>query len=74
MATLLALLGIYLLLVTLGYTFICLACPWRTCPRCRTLTTHRRRICRACSGTGMRPRLGWRIYTYLRRLHDDGTR
>ncbi|MDF5751954.1 hypothetical protein [Spongiactinospora sp. TRM90649] len=72
MATLLALLGLYVPLVTLGYCLICLVCPWRACPRCRT---HRRRhACRACNGTGMRPRLGWRIYTYLRRFHDNGTR
>ena len=32
------------------------------------------RTCRACNGTGMRPRLAFRLYAYLRRLYRDGSR
>ena len=68
----LALLGLCLLAVTLGYVLLCASSPWGTCNRCRP--GGKNRTCRACKGTGMRPRLGWQVWTYLRRLHKDGTR
>ena len=67
----LALLGLCLIAVTLGYALLCASSPWGTCARCRP--GGKNRTCRACKGTGMRPRLGWQLYTYLRRLHKDGT-
>jgi hypothetical protein len=69
---LVALLGLCLLVVTLGYVIACTASPWGTCWRCRPGGTNR--TCRACNGTGMRPRLPIQLYAYLRRLHRDGTR
>ena len=50
----------------------CSASPWGTCVRCRP--GGKNRTCRACNGTGMRPRLGWQFYAHLRRIHRDGTR
>ncbi|MET7329474.1 hypothetical protein [Nonomuraea sp. NPDC005650] len=49
----------------------CLASPWGACQRCRP--GRRNRTCRACDGTGLRSRLGWRLYVYARRLYRDGT-
>ncbi|MEO3853653.1 hypothetical protein [Acrocarpospora sp. B8E8] len=72
MATVIALLVLCLPVVTLGYIGFCYASPWGTCRRCST--ARKRRTCRACDGTGMRPRIGWQLYVYLRRLHRDGTR
>jgi hypothetical protein len=69
---LIALLGLCLLIVTLGYILLCSASPWGTCARCRP--GGRNRTCLACSGTGMRPRLGWQAWTCLRRAWRDGTR
>lgn len=72
MAALIALLLLCLPIVTLSYVVWCFASPWGTCVRCRP--GGHNRTCRACNGTGMRPRLGWQLYVYLRRLHHDGTR
>jgi hypothetical protein len=66
------LLGLCLPAVTLGYILLCSASPWGTCTRCRPGGPNR--TCRACDGTGMRPRLGWQLYTYLRQIYRDGTR
>ena len=65
-------LGVCLAIVTLSYAGLCSASPWGTCVRCRP--GGKNRTCRACNGTGMRPRLGWQLYAYLRRIHRDGTR
>ncbi len=67
-------LGLCLASVTLGYISLCASSPWGRCPRCRRAPGGRRLTCRACSGTGMRPRLGWQLYAHLRRLYRDGTR
>lgn len=72
MTALLTLLGLCLPVVTLGYITLCASSPWGTCARCRPGGANR--TCRACNGTGMRPRLGWQLYTYLRRIYRDGTR
>ncbi|GAA4518040.1 hypothetical protein [Nonomuraea ferruginea] len=70
MATVIALLAACLPFITLSYIIICLAWPWSRCTRCRP--GGKNRTCRACNGTGKRPRLGWQIYVYARRLHRDG--
>ncbi|HEY3683555.1 MAG TPA: hypothetical protein VGL93_10970 [Streptosporangiaceae bacterium] len=72
MAALIALLVLCLPIATLCYALWCFASPWGTCVRCAP--GGKNRTCRACNGTGMRPRLGWQLYAYLRRLHHDVTR
>ncbi|MEV4383678.1 hypothetical protein [Streptosporangium sp. NPDC049644] len=72
MTLLIALLLLCLPIVTLCYIGWCAASPWGTCVRCRP--GGKNRTCRACNGTGMRPRLGWQLWTYLTRLHSGGTR
>ena len=72
MTALLALLGLCLPIVTIGYLLRCASSPWGTCVRCRPGGVNR--TCRACSGTGMRPRLAFQLYAYLRRLYRDGSR
>ncbi|MEW9527291.1 hypothetical protein [Microbispora sp. NPDC049125] len=71
MAIAIALLVVCLPIITLCYIGRCLVSPWGTCVQCRPGGTNR--TCRACNGTGMRPRIGWQLYTYARRLRD-GTR
>ncbi len=72
MTLLITLLLLCLPVVALCYLGFCLVSPWGTCNRCRP--GGKNRTCRACSGTGMRSRIGWRLYVYARRLHRDGTR
>ena len=72
MTPLLILLGLCLPAVTICYLLACAASPWGTCTRCRA--GQRARTCTACDGTGMRPRLAWQAYAYLRRIYRDGTR
>lgn len=72
MTSLLSLLGLCLPIVTIGYLLRCGASPWGTCWRCRPGGANR--TCRACNGTGMRPRLAWQLWAHLRRLHRDGSR
>jgi hypothetical protein len=69
---LIPLLGLCLPLITLCYGLLCAASPWGRCVRCGPGGTNR--TCRACNGTGMRPRLGWQLWTHARRLYRDGTR
>ncbi|MEV0348646.1 hypothetical protein AB0H88_22955 [Nonomuraea sp. NPDC050680] len=71
MATVLTLLAVCLPSITLSYIIVCLTWPWGRCIRCRP--GGKNRTCRACDGTGMRPRLGWQLYVYIRRLYRDGT-
>ncbi|WP_182883271.1 hypothetical protein [Microbispora sp. H10949] len=72
MTLLLTLLLTCLPIVTLCYIAWCAANPWGTCLRCAP--GGHNRTCRACNGTGMRPRIGWQLWTYLSRSHRDGTR
>jgi DnaJ-class molecular chaperone len=69
---LLALLGLCLLAVTLGYLGWCEASPWGPCFACRG--TGRRHKCLRCDGTGMRPRIAHQLKVYFRRAWRDGTR
>ncbi|GII01741.1 hypothetical protein Pta02_37490 [Planobispora takensis] len=72
MASAIVLLVLCLPIVTFCYIGFCLASPWGRCARCAP--GGKNRTCRACSGTGMRPRIGWQLYTHFRRMHRDGTR
>jgi len=72
LTTLIAPLGTCLAIITVSYAAWCAASPWGTCPRCRP--GGKNRTCRACDGTGMRPRLGWQLYARFRRIYRDGTR
>ena len=72
MTALLALLGLCLPIVIVGYLLRCASSPWGTCVRCRPGGANR--TCRACNGTGMRPRLAFQLWVYLRRLYRDGSR
>jgi hypothetical protein len=51
------------------YALACWLAPFGACNRCGG----RDRLCRFCDGTGRRVRAGRRLWTYLRRLHDDAT-
>lgn len=70
MPPLLTLLELCPIAVTLGYVLLCVASPWGTCQRCHG----RSRTCTRCNATGLRPRIGWQLYAYARRLYRDGTR
>ena len=72
MASLLTLLVVCLPIITLSYAAFCSASRWGRCWRCRPGGANR--TCRACNGTGLRPRLGWQLYAYARRTYRDGTR
>lgn len=68
------------LVAALGYAAACAADPFGRCRRChgnaKSLSPGGRvkRWCRHCDGTGLRLRLGRRLYNYLRRLRRDATR
>jgi hypothetical protein len=51
------------------YAAVCAVAPFGPCRG-----GHTDPLCRACDGTGRRVRLGRRAWTYLRQLHDHGTR
>ena len=51
------------------YALACWLAPFGACARCH----HEDRLCRFCDGTGRRVRAGRRAWTYLRRLHDEGS-
>jgi hypothetical protein len=70
MLPLLTLLELCPLVVTFGYVLLCVASPWGTCQRCYG----HGRTCTRCNATGLRPRIGWQLYAYARRLYRDGTR
>jgi hypothetical protein len=68
------------LVITICYTGLCAAWPFRACRRCGG-TGHRPspsgrafRYCHRCQGTGARLRTGRRAWNYYRRLRRDGTR
>lgn len=67
------------LVAVLGYAAACAADPFGRCPRChgnaKVIKPNGRvkRWCRHCDGTGLRLRLGRRLYNYLRRLRRDAT-
>jgi hypothetical protein len=62
--------------ITLGYLGLCLVWPYRACRRCHGLGRFHGpfksvRLCHHCDGTGLRLRLGRRIWNALRRLYGD---
>jgi hypothetical protein len=52
-----------------AYALACALAPFGGCARCHAGDP----FCRACDGTGRRVRLGRRVWTYLRALHDHAT-
>jgi hypothetical protein len=70
MPSLLVLASLAGLALAAPYALACWLAPFGACGRCHT----RDPLCRSCDGTGRRVRLGRRAWTYLRQLHDDGTR
>lgn len=75
LATLASPLVLLLLVVTFGYILACAIWPYQPCPRCHGTGKLRApfgralRICGRCRGTGLRLRLGRRIWNHLRRHH-----
>jgi hypothetical protein len=75
LATLASPLALLLLIVTLGYILTCAIWPYQPCPRCHGTAKlsapfgRTFRICRRCRGTGLRLRLGRRIWNHLRHHH-----
>lgn len=71
-----------LVLVTLGggYVLVCAGWPFARCRRCHGTGSLRaplgrgRRLCPRCDATGLRLRLGRRLWNHLRRLRREGTR
>lgn len=66
-------------IITLCYAALCAASPFGPCRRCngigRTrLGIRRGRLCRHCNATGIRIRLGRRLWNQAIRIHRDGTR
>jgi hypothetical protein len=57
------------LAVAVPYALACWLVPFGACARCHAGDP----LCRACDGTGRRVRFGRRLWTYLRRLHDEGS-
>lgn len=68
------------ILFTLRYIYLCYARPFHEHRRCKGtgripyLFGHGWRFCPRCHGTGLRLRIGRRIWSHARRLHRDGTR
>lgn len=65
--------------VTLGYALTCAVWPFGKCRRCHGAGKLRAplgrvyRICPRCHHTGLRPRIGVRLWNMARRVHRDGT-
>jgi hypothetical protein len=69
-----------LIAIALCYAAVCAASPFGTCRRCSgrgrlgTGRGLRSRACRRCDATGIRIRVGRRLFNELARVHRDGTR
>ena len=67
--------SLLLLAITLGYILACAAWPFGACRRCHGTGRLRGlggyRLCPRCHHSGLRVRLGWRVWHYLRRLNRD---
>jgi hypothetical protein len=62
--------------VTLGYVGLCLLWPFKACRHCGGYGQRHGllggiRLCGHCNGTGLRLRLGRRVWNALRRLYRD---
>jgi Zn finger protein HypA/HybF involved in hydrogenase expression len=69
-----------LVATTLGYAAVCVALPFGRCRRCRgtgrrysSLSRRLYRYCPRCDGTGLRVRLGRRVWEYLRAERNRGS-
>lgn len=63
-------------LFTLGYLFSCAIWPYKACRRCGGIGSIAGpfggiRLCRHCDATGLRLRIGRRIWNAFRRLYRD---
>lgn len=62
----------------LGYSLLCWMRPFGRCSRCKgagihqTLITRRYRPCRMCQASGLRLRIGRRLYNYFAAIQRDG--
>lgn len=70
-----AFLLLVLVLITLGYAVTCAAWPFKTCRTCHgTGKLHSPflravRLCPRCDASGLRPRIGLKVWNAYRRLH-----
>ncbi|MFF5229990.1 hypothetical protein [Dactylosporangium sp. NPDC000521] len=57
------------------YALKCAVAPWGRCRRCTGTGRdgNRRRPCRRCNGSGIRVRVGRRIYRWVRAEYTAGT-
>ena len=67
---------IFTALITVGYLASCVIWPYKACRGCRGYGQTSGpfggiRLCRACDGTGLRLRLGRRVWNATRRLYRD---
>jgi hypothetical protein len=66
-----------ILLVTIGYALTCAVWPFAACRRChgtgrlRSPLGRAYRLCPRCNRTGLRLRIGRRIYNHVRSLSRD---
>lgn len=74
----LAVLLLPLLIVTLGYIGTCVIWPFKACRRCHgtgrlhsALLLGAYRLCPHCEATGLRLRIGRRVWNAYRHLHHD---
>jgi hypothetical protein len=80
MTTLAAPASLLLLLLTFGYLGTCAVWPFAPCRRCsgagrfRSRLGRLYRLCRRCDGTGLRLRLGRRLWNAVQRLRRESTR
>jgi DnaJ-class molecular chaperone len=70
-----------LAIVTIGYGLACAVAPWGHCRKCHGIgrkTTRRGKVtrswCRRCDGTGLRVRVGRRVWTWISREYREGNR
>ncbi|MFC1409203.1 hypothetical protein ACEZCY_11090 [Streptacidiphilus sp. N1-12] len=73
-----------LLIITLGYVFLCAVSPFGRCRKCNGLgfalhtdrkgRPRRGKDCRRCKTTGARIRFGRHLFNLAADLHREGTR
>jgi DnaJ-class molecular chaperone len=81
LATLASLAGLALAVITGGYALACTVAPWGRCRKCHGIgrkTTRSSKVarawCRRCDGTGLRVRVGRRLWTWINHEYRDGHR
>ncbi|WP_173523627.1 hypothetical protein [Nonomuraea antri] len=63
---------IALFVSTLCYASRCYLSPFGSCRKCQGKRRRGPRHCRRCDSTGLRLRVGRRLWNYVRHLHHDG--